>query len=141
MITREEIQGKWTQLKGQIRDRWGQITDDELQQAQGNTEQLIGLLEKKTGESRRQIEQFVQGAVKEGQGLLDRAGQAAKEYAQSAAQAASTQYTSLEHGIESGMNEAQKMVKSRPVESLATVFGIGVLAGVVVTLLLRSDRA
>lgn len=64
MITREELQGQWTQLKGQIRERWGEISDDELQQAQGNTEQLMGLLEKKTGESRRQLEQFVQGAVK-----------------------------------------------------------------------------
>ncbi|ODA30357.1 CsbD family protein [Planctopirus hydrillae] len=141
MITREEIQGQWTQLKGQIRERWGQISDDELQQAQGNTEQLIGLLEKKTGESRRQLEQFVQGAVKNGQNFLGNAGQTVREYAQTAAHAASQRLGSIESGIESGMQEAHKMVSSRPLESITTAFGVGLLAGVVVTLLLRSDRA
>lgn len=141
MMTREEIQGNWTQLKGQIRERWGQITDDELQEAQGNGEQLIGFLEAKTGESRRQIEQFVNSALNEGQNMLERATQSAKGYARAASQAANNNYHALEKGFESGLNEANQLVKSRPAESLAAAFGLGILAGVVVTLLMKSDRA
>jgi uncharacterized protein YjbJ (UPF0337 family) len=141
MLTREELQGQWTQLKGKIRERWGQITDDELQQVHGDAEQFVGFLQRKTGQSRQQIEQFVRETMDAGDSLMQQASGAARDYAQRAAQTVQEGYEAVEQGMEEGFAEAQDMVRARPMESVTAAFGAGLVAGVLVSLLLRSSRA
>ncbi len=43
------MKGKWLQLKGKVRSQWGKLTDDELDQINGNSEQLVGLLQERYG--------------------------------------------------------------------------------------------
>lgn len=43
------LKGKWLQLKGKARSQWGKLTDDELEQINGNSEQLVGLLQERYG--------------------------------------------------------------------------------------------
>ncbi len=45
----ETLQGKWTEIKGQIRKQWGKLTEDEVEQARGNTQELAGLLQQRYG--------------------------------------------------------------------------------------------
>src|SRR5215213_6147579 len=56
MSTQEKLMGNWNQLKGKVKQRWGQLTDDELSEVEGNFDQLVGLVQQKTGEARQQIE-------------------------------------------------------------------------------------
>jgi uncharacterized protein YjbJ (UPF0337 family) len=148
MLTREELQGTWTQIKGQIRERWGQITDDELQQVHGDGEQLLGFLQKKTGQSRQELEKFVrqsmdkgQQALERGQSYVQQAADTTRDYAQRASQSVREGYEAVEHSVEEGFEEAQQMVRARPMESITAAFGAGLVAGVLVSLMLRSNRA
>jgi len=50
-------EGRWDQLKGKARKLWGQITDDELEKAQGDYEQVIGLIKERTGRTYEEIDQ------------------------------------------------------------------------------------
>ena len=43
------LKGKWLQLKGQIKEKWGQITDDELDQIGGQRDQLVGKIQERYG--------------------------------------------------------------------------------------------
>ena len=43
--------GRWQQARGQIRQTWGAITDDELDGARGNWDSLVGAIKEKTGEA------------------------------------------------------------------------------------------
>ena len=140
MLTREELQGQWTQLKGKIRERWGQITDDELQQVHGDAEQFVGFLQKKTGQSRQEVENFVRQAVNKGQSFAQQATDTARDYAQRATQTVQEGYEAVEQGMEDGFEEAQEIVRTRPMESLTAAFGAGLVAGVLVSLMLRSSR-
>ncbi|MDP2623466.1 MAG: CsbD family protein [Actinomycetota bacterium] len=45
------LEGNWMQAKGRIREAWASLTDDELEEAQGNWEQLVGKIQAKTGEA------------------------------------------------------------------------------------------
>jgi uncharacterized protein YjbJ (UPF0337 family) len=57
------LKGKWLQLKGKVRSQWGKLTDDELDQINGNSEQLVGLLQERYGyakdRAQREVDTFL----------------------------------------------------------------------------------
>ncbi len=55
----DKVKGKWNQLKGEIKRKWGQVTDDDLLQAEGNMDVLIGTIQERTGEQRDAIRQWL----------------------------------------------------------------------------------
>ena len=55
----DQIEGKWAQVKGAARERWAELTEDELQEAKGNREQLVGLIQERYGKAREDAEQEV----------------------------------------------------------------------------------
>ncbi|HXH31784.1 MAG TPA: CsbD family protein [Bacteriovoracaceae bacterium] len=55
MLNEHQIQGKWLEIKGGIKNLWGKLTDDELDETKGNLMQVGGLVEGKYGESKEQI--------------------------------------------------------------------------------------
>lgn len=48
----DRIEGKWTEIKGRLRETYGTLTDDELEEARGNREQLEGKLQQRLGKSK-----------------------------------------------------------------------------------------
>ncbi len=52
----DEIEGKWKQMKGSIREKWGKLTDDDLEAIGGKKDQFIGKLQERYGMSRDQAE-------------------------------------------------------------------------------------
>lgn len=56
-MNKDILEGKWKELRGQFKEWWGKLTDDELEQAGGNAEQLIGLLQQKYGYTRAHAEE------------------------------------------------------------------------------------
>ena len=53
------LQGQWKQLKGKLHQKWGELTDDELDRIAGKREELIGLVQEKYGRSREEVEEEV----------------------------------------------------------------------------------
>jgi uncharacterized protein YjbJ (UPF0337 family) len=53
------MKGKWNQLKGEVKRKWGQMTDDDLLQVEGNMDKLIGKIQERTGEQRDAIRQWL----------------------------------------------------------------------------------
>jgi uncharacterized protein YjbJ (UPF0337 family) len=51
------LKGQWLQIKGQARKQWGKLTDDEIDQIQGDAEILLGKLQQRYGYTREQAEQ------------------------------------------------------------------------------------
>jgi uncharacterized protein YjbJ (UPF0337 family) len=58
-VNNDILQGNWKQMKGQVRQWWGQLTDDDLEQIGGQKDKLVGALQKRYGYSREQAEQEV----------------------------------------------------------------------------------
>ncbi|QEG01192.1 hypothetical protein Mal15_52680 [Stieleria maiorica] len=58
----DTIEGKWKQAKGQAKQKWGKLTDDELDQIDGKRDQLVGRIQEKYGMARdaaeAEVEQF-----------------------------------------------------------------------------------
>jgi len=55
-MNKTEFEGKWMQMKGEVKRRWGQLTDDDLTEIDGDREKLIGKLQEKYGIAKEQAE-------------------------------------------------------------------------------------
>ncbi len=44
-----EMKGNWTDLKGQIKEKWGELTDDDITRIDGKRDQLVGAVQKRYG--------------------------------------------------------------------------------------------
>ena len=58
----DQIEGKWKQYTGQIKEKWGKLTDDDLQVIRGKRDQLVGKIQERYGiakeDAERQVEEF-----------------------------------------------------------------------------------
>lgn len=57
-----EIKGDWNMVKGRLRQKWASLTEDDLQYAEGQQEEMLGRIQKRTGASREAIEKVIHGA-------------------------------------------------------------------------------
>lgn len=55
--TKLKWEGRWDQLKGRVKQTWGDLTDDELDIAEGNYDELVGVIKERTGETQEAIEE------------------------------------------------------------------------------------
>ena len=58
----DTLKGQWTQLKGSVREQWGKLTHDDVDQIKGQAEQLVGKIQERYGiakdEADRQIDEW-----------------------------------------------------------------------------------
>src|SRR6476620_11920332 len=80
MSTQEKVIGNWNQFKGKVKQRWGQLTDDELSEVEGNFDQLVGLVQQKTGEARSQIEKTLSSFSDNAGSAFTQATETARQY-------------------------------------------------------------
>ena len=61
-MNEDKIKGQWKQLRGKLRSRWGKLTDDDLDVAEGNTDYLTGRIQERYGiakdEAKEQLRAF-----------------------------------------------------------------------------------
>lgn len=62
-MNKDMLKGQWKQLKGSVKERWGELTDDELLEAEGNYDQLVGKIQEKYGyervEAEREVDEWI----------------------------------------------------------------------------------
>lgn len=56
------IKGNWNEKKGKLRQKWAELTDDDLQYTEGKEEELLGRLQKKTGKSKDEVRRMINEA-------------------------------------------------------------------------------
>jgi len=54
--TGQKWQGRWEQLSGKAKQLWGDLTDDDLKKVEGKYDELVGVINERTGETREDIE-------------------------------------------------------------------------------------
>jgi uncharacterized protein YjbJ (UPF0337 family) len=145
MINREILEGNWNHFKGRIQKKWSQLTDSDLAAFHGNVDELVGVIQKKTGEGREAVESFLQELSAGAGSFPGQAAQYVSQAAQSAregvhqatetlrgsAHRAAEQFSEFTEGTEC-------LVRDRPGLALAISFGVGILVGSLLTLKCRS---
>ena len=137
-INAQELQGQWNKLRGQVKERWGQLTDDDLQIQGGNVDQLVGRIQQRTGEGRESIEKFLNDLTARGSSAISQAAEAVSQYASQAGGRLREHYGDVAGAARDRYDMAQDMVRHNPAQSVAAAFGVGLVAGLIVGLALRS---
>jgi len=57
------LKGKWKEIKGEVKQKWGKLTDDDITRIEGKQEQLVGLLQKRYGYAKEKAEEEYQGFI------------------------------------------------------------------------------
>ena len=137
VINQQTLEGNWNEIKGKLRSKWGLLTDDDVSVFDGNVDQLVGTIQRRTGEARERIEQFFEQLSSNGASAIKQAGEAVRAYGQQATASVQESSQQATESVREGFAEVENMVRQRPAESLAVCVGAGVITGVVVSLLLR----
>lgn len=161
MPNAQTLQGNWNEIKGKLRTKWGQLTNDDVGMFNGNVDQLVGTIQRKTGEARQSIESFLDSlSTKGASSMVGQAAEGAREYASQAtnriaeyAQEAG-EYASdfashagervqqgaqqAARGMKQGYQQAERVVRHNPAESVAVCFGAGVLVGLMVGMMVSN---
>lgn len=58
-MNQDIAEGKWEQIKGSVKEKWGDLTDNDITQVKGSAEKMCGVLQEKYGKSREQAEKEV----------------------------------------------------------------------------------
>lgn len=140
-INQQTLEGNWNEIKGKLHEKWGQLSNDDLATARGNVDQLVGVIQRKTGEARDRVEKYLTELTAGSAGTVGKVAEAVRGYA---SQAAGTVAGSVEdvstHAreyVRDGYVQTERMIQQRPMESLVAGFGAGLIAGVVIGLMIR----
>lgn len=68
----DAVKANWTDFKGKVKERWGKLTDDDLDQVEGRRDQLVAKVEKAYGLEPEQAEAEVDAFMEENRAYLDR---------------------------------------------------------------------
>ena len=126
-INVQAIQGEWNHLCALARQRWSQLTEDDLGALEGNIEKLIGRIQQKTGEGREAIETFFSEMTSRGSSAVAHAAEAAGQYAHQVGDQIRQRY-----------DNAENLVRHHPTETVIAAFGIGLVAGLIAGLAMRA---
>lgn len=58
-MNRDQMEGNWKQLKGKVRAKWGDLTDDDIASVEGRREQLVGRIQERYGNTKAEAEKAV----------------------------------------------------------------------------------
>ncbi len=140
MITKDQLLGNWNNIVGSIKEKFGDFSADELARVEGNFEQLVGLVQRKSGQSRDQISSFLTECCETVGSTYGRVSNRASQYIDSAGETMHDQYSRVASEAKKGLDYTAKSVGRRPLESLAIALGSGVIAGVLLGLSMSNRK-
>ncbi len=138
MINAEVLQGQWNEIKGVLKSHWGALTADDLRRFNGDVDQLVGVIQRKTGESREAVQAYLEEVAGNASSMIASAAETVREVTNRTAASMNDTYENVSDHMRERYADVEDMVRTRPAESVAVAFGAGLLAGVIVGLVLRN---
>lgn len=134
MANQATLTGNWNELKGRVRAKWGQLTDDMLEQSKGSMDMLVGTIQRTTGEAKDKIQEYLNAGAEQGASLYNQASEAVRAGTQQVVEGAKQ----VGDTVKAGADQANQLVQARPLESMLFTFGAGIVCGLTLGLVLRS---
>jgi uncharacterized protein YjbJ (UPF0337 family) len=140
MALEQKAKGDWNQVVGSVKEKYGQITDDELSQAEGSFQKLVGLIQRKSGKGIEQVEAFVHDVFEKAGLACGDLAQGTSECVQSTGQAIQQGYQYVADHARSGYEQTTRVIANRPTESVVAALAVGLITGIAIGISLSESR-
>jgi ElaB/YqjD/DUF883 family membrane-anchored ribosome-binding protein len=125
----EQVADRWNSIRQAIRQRWAQITEEDLRAIDGDSRKLVALVNQKTDMPLHEIEAAIDEIAQQSGGLLSRVLSSASDFAADASRR-------VAEPAQEAWRQARTVVAERPMASLGGAFGAGLVVGLCCGLLL-----
>jgi ElaB/YqjD/DUF883 family membrane-anchored ribosome-binding protein len=126
MSNQAGLQENWDTIKEKLRNKWRELTDDDLDASKDNFQHLVDTIQRKTGEASENVENFFGQILSSGNSAFYQVGESIREGAKNA-----------NASIRRTYDEMESAVRHRPASSIAIGLAVGVLTGLTLSMLLR----
>ncbi len=137
-INQQTLERYWNEIRAKLQQRWSELNKEDLQRARASVEQLVTLVQEKTGTSREQVRRYLDELTSNLRSALSSSSQQARELGQSVQQRSQESMREASEAVRAAYIQTGRTVRRHPVESVAIGFATGLLSGIVLSTLLRS---
>ena len=137
-INAQELQGQWNQVKGKVKEKWNQLSDEDLHVSGANFDQIIGKIQSKVGVGRDEIEKFFSSLTSNSAGVISGVAEKARDFASTAGDRLQDKYGVASDYARERLEQGEDYVRANPGPSIAAALGLGLVVGLVVGISLRS---
>lgn len=79
-MNQDNVSGKWKEFKGEIRNQWGKLTDDEIESTKGNMTAISGLIQQRYGDAKENSSEKLKSLFTRFGAKAEQMGENAKEW-------------------------------------------------------------
>lgn len=137
MVNQTVLEENWNDIKATLKSRWQQLSDRDLQSFTGSADQLVQMIQRRTGQARNVIENQLEEMIAQCRSIQGQVGQFLSGAASQAGDAYSEGYDVAAQKLAEGYKEASRYAKENPGAAVAILFGSGLLAGLGFAMLMR----
>ena len=137
MVSQTFLAENWNEIKATLKSNWRQLSDRDLQRFNGSADQLVQMIQRRTGHARNAIENQLEEMITQGRSIQKQVGRYFSGAASQAGDAYGEGYELAAQKLAEGYKQASRYAKENPGAAVAILFGSGLLAGLGVVMLLR----
>lgn len=137
MVNQTVLEENWNDIEATLKSKWQQLSDVDLQSFKGSADQLVQMIQRRTGQAKNVIENQLEEMIAQGRTIQNQMGQFFSGAASQAGEVCNESYDVAAQKLAEGYKQASKYAKENPGAAVAILFGSGLLAGLGVAMLMR----
>ena len=137
MVNQAVLSENWNDIRATLKSTWRQLTDHDLTGFKGTADQLVNMIQKRTGQARNTIENQLEEMIAQGRSVKNRVGEVFQDAAAQAGDLWHDGYDNASDRLAGGYRDATAFAKENPGAAVAILFGSGLLAGLGIAMLMR----
>jgi len=131
------MEANWNDIKANLKSKWQQLSDRDLQSFKGSADELVHMIQRRTGQAKNVIENQLEEMIAQGRDIQNQVGQFFSGAASQVGEVYNEGYDVAAQKLAEGYKQASKYAKENPGAAIAILFGSGLLAGLGAAMLMR----
>ncbi|HUE14765.1 MAG TPA: hypothetical protein VMR25_11415 [Planctomycetaceae bacterium] len=137
MVDHDALLRSWKEISEKLRQHWAELANEEFHSFDGDMNQLVELIQRKTGEARSIVEQYLDQLKVSTASAVERATDDVREYAHESQEQIEEGTRLAVEALREGRKMAAEYARRRPGATMAVCVGVGIVAGLMLGLSAR----